>query len=82
MILYYNLSDEEYFPSLLATGDGIEAMGEVTTIKVRNGMSFVLLINLLIIINNIVIITIKIFFFYKKKKLLILQVENFTLGSV
>ena len=77
MILYYNLSDEEYFPSLLATGDGIEAMGEVTTIKVRNGMSFVLLINLLMIINNIVIITIKIFFFYQKKKIVNITSRKF-----
>jgi len=33
------LFDEAYFPSLLATGDGIETVGEVTTVKVRNGMS-------------------------------------------
>lgn len=39
--------------SLLSTGDGIETMGEVTTTKVRNGMSFTLSVIFIIIIMNI-----------------------------
>lgn len=34
----------KYFPFPLETGDGNEAVGEVTAIKVRNGMSFELLL--------------------------------------
>lgn len=33
------------FPSALATGDGNETVGEVTAVKIRNGMSFDLFIS-------------------------------------
>ena len=35
-----NLFDETDFFFYLATGDGIETLGEVTTVKVRNGTKF------------------------------------------